>query len=136
MKISENIFILLSAFYLVIWLMKSPKSFEKIAIFKAWRLVFLWGIKTYFGILPLKWCIFRHGKNWVLQILSCKTYCSHWMWSFGMVWYGILILLCPMICAKDNFCFHEPIFHRQIKLISYRSGFWDLRRKLALLFST
>ena len=40
-----------------------------------------------------------------------------------------------MTYKKDNFCFHESIFHRQIKLISYRSEFWQLRRKPALLFS-
>ena len=41
--------------------MKSPKNFEKIAILKIWQLVFYWDVKTYFGILPLKWCIFRHS---------------------------------------------------------------------------
>ena len=56
-------FILLPTFYLVMWLMKSPKSFEKIAIFKIWQLVFIWGVKTYFGILPLKWWNFRHEKK-------------------------------------------------------------------------
>ena len=40
-----------------------------------------------------------------------------------------------MICTKDNFCFHEPIFYRQIKLISYRSEFWHIRRKSAVLYS-
>ena len=40
-----------------------------------------------------------------------------------------------MTYTKDNFCFHESIFHRQIKLISYRSEFWRLRRKPAFLFS-
>ena len=49
--------------------------------------------------------------------------------------YIVFWFLFGMICTKDNFCFHEPIFHRQIKLISYRSDFWQLRRKLALLFS-
>ena len=42
-------FILLPAFYLNIWLMKSPKSSEKIAILKIWQLVFFWGVKTHFG---------------------------------------------------------------------------------------
>ena len=70
-------FILLPAFYLIMWLMKSPKSFEKIAILKIWQLVFFLGVKTYFGILPLKWCIFRHGKNWFSQIFPCNSYWSH-----------------------------------------------------------
>ena len=55
--------ILLLAFYLIMWHMKSPKSFEKIAILKIWKLVFFLGFKTYFGIPTLKWCIFRHEKN-------------------------------------------------------------------------
>ena len=47
-------FILLQANALIIWLMTSPKSFEKIVILKTWQLVFFRGVKTYFGILPLK----------------------------------------------------------------------------------
>ena len=127
-------FILLSAFYLILWLMKSFNFFEKIAILKIGELVSFWGVKTYFGILPLKLCIFRHAKNWLSQIFSyntyfltkCDLYCLYMVfWSF--FW--------TVICTKDNFCFHEPIFYRQIKLISYRSQFWHLRRKLALLLS-
>ena len=62
MKSSEIIFNFSPAFYLIKWLMTSPKNFEKIPILKTWQMVFFWGIKTYFGILPLKWCIFRHKK--------------------------------------------------------------------------
>ena len=69
--------ILLSAFCLIIWLMKSPNSFEKIAILKIWQLFFILCVKTYFGILPLKWCIFRNGKNWFSQIFPCNSYWSH-----------------------------------------------------------
>ena len=58
-KSSKIIFIFSPAFYLIKWLMASPKNFEKIPILKTWQMVFFWGIKTYFGILPLKWCIFR-----------------------------------------------------------------------------
>ena len=76
-KSSKLGFIFLPAFYLFMWLMKSSNSFEKIAIQEIWQLVFFWVIKTYFGILPLKWCIFRHGKNWFSQILPCNSYCSH-----------------------------------------------------------
>ena len=53
----EIISISLPEFYLIIWLMTSPKNFEKIPILKTWQLVFFWGIKTYFGILPQKWCM-------------------------------------------------------------------------------
>ena len=38
-KSSEIVFIILSAFDLIIWLMTSPKNFEKIAILKIWQLV-------------------------------------------------------------------------------------------------
>ena len=34
MKSSDIVFIFLLAFYLVIWLMKSPKNFEKMSILK------------------------------------------------------------------------------------------------------
>ena len=50
--------IFLPAFYLIIWLIASPKNFEKIAILKIWQLVFFWGVKTYFSI-------FRHEK-WLI----------------------------------------------------------------------
>ena len=40
MKSSDLVFILLPAFYLIIWLMISPKNFEKISILKIWQLVF------------------------------------------------------------------------------------------------
>ena len=47
----------------------------------------------------------------------------------------ICIINGTMTYKQDNFCFHESIFHRQIKLISYRIEFWHLRRKPTLLFS-
>ena len=62
MKSSEFEFIFLPAFYLIIWLMTSPKNFEKISILKIWQLVFFWGVKIYFGKFLIKWCILRHGK--------------------------------------------------------------------------
>ena len=62
----------------------------------------------------------------LIVLTKCGLYCLYMVfWSF----FG------TMISTKDNFCFHEPIFHRQIKLISYRSEFWRLRRKPAFLFS-
>ena len=61
-KSSENGFILVPAFYLIMCLMKAPKNFEKIAILKIWELVSLGGGKTHFGKLALKWCIFRHEE--------------------------------------------------------------------------
>ena len=57
--------------------MKLPKNFEKIAILKIGELVSFWGVKTYFGILPLKWYTLRHGKNWFSQIFP--SYWSHYL---------------------------------------------------------
>ena len=54
MKRSENNFIFLPAFYLIMCLMKAQKNFEKIAILKIWELVSFWGVKIHFGKLPLK----------------------------------------------------------------------------------
>ena len=66
-KSSEIDFIFLSAFYLIICLMKAKKNFEKIAIFKTQELVSFWGVKTHFGKMPLKLSIFRQEK---IQILT------------------------------------------------------------------
>ena len=66
-KSSENGFILVPAFYLIMCLMKAPKNSEKIAILKIWELVSLGGGKTHFGKLALKWCIFRHEENFFNQ---------------------------------------------------------------------
>ena len=75
-KSSENDFIFLPAYYLIIWLMKAKKNFEKIAILKTQGLVSFWGVKTHFGKMPLKWCIFRHEK---IKILSniCRSFWSN-----------------------------------------------------------
>ena len=54
MKRSENNFIFLPAFYLIMCLMKAQKNFEKIAILKIWELVSFWGVKIHSGKLPLK----------------------------------------------------------------------------------
>ena len=55
----EIISISLPEFYLIIWLMRSPKNFEKIPILKTWQVDFFWGIKTYFG----KMMLFQAWKN-------------------------------------------------------------------------
>ena len=60
MESSGNNFISLSLFNLIMWVMKSSKNFGKIAILKIWELIFLGVVKTHFGKLALKWCIFRH----------------------------------------------------------------------------
>ena len=53
-KSSENSFIFLPAFYLIMCLMKAPKNFEKIAILKTQELISFLGAKTHIGKLALK----------------------------------------------------------------------------------
>ena len=69
--------ILLIFLLAIIWPMNHQRNSEKISILKIWQLVFFWGVKTYFSILPLKWCIFRHWKNLFLQIVPSNSYFSH-----------------------------------------------------------
>ena len=66
MKSSGNHFIFLPVFYLITWVMKASKDFGKIAILKIWELISSGDVKTHFGKLALKWCIFRHEKKNIL----------------------------------------------------------------------
>ena len=68
MKKSGNHFIFLPVFYLITWVMKASKNFGKIAILKVWELISLGDVRTHFGKLALKWCIFRHEKNILTDI--------------------------------------------------------------------
>ena len=119
-KSSKKYYIFSSACYLIIWLMISPKNFEKKDILKIWQLVFLWGVKIKFGKLPLKWCIYINEKKDFQQycplIIIILTKC---------ILYGIYIMFLSFFGAikysKDIFCFQESIFQWQISLISYRS---------------
>ena len=65
-KCSGNNFIFLLEFYLIMCFMKAQKNFGKITILKIWELVSLGGVKTHFGKLAMKWCIFRHDKKMIL----------------------------------------------------------------------
>ena len=124
----RNYLISLPAYSLIMWLMRSPKNFEKRANLKISQLISIWWSKNHFGKTPLKWCIFRHEKSplpiWLSNSLcSYKTYMI--FWSFvGTIKY-----------LNDNFWFKESIFKWQIKLFSCRSKFWHLRRKSVLTFS-
>ena len=77
----RNYFISLPAYSLVIWLMRSPKNFEKRANLKIWQLISIWWSKTHFGKTPLKWCLFRHEKNWSLPIWLSNSLCPYKMYS-------------------------------------------------------
>ena len=52
-KSSENNFVFLPVFYLIMWLMKALKNFGKLAILKIWELISLGGVKTHFGKLMM-----------------------------------------------------------------------------------
>ena len=80
-KSSKIDLIFLPAFYMIMWLMASPNNFEKIATLKKWLLVFYWCVKTYFGEMPLKLCIFRHDIFYLYQYFSSNSYCSYQMES-------------------------------------------------------
>ena len=70
-------FIFLPVFYLIMWVMKAPKNFGKITILKIWELISLGGLKTHFGKLALKWCIFRH-EIFYFELKLCPSFWSNW----------------------------------------------------------
>ena len=61
--ISEKFRKLLYFFTCIMYLMKAHKNFGKLTILKIWELVSLGSVKTRFGKLAIKWCIFRHDKK-------------------------------------------------------------------------
>ena len=65
-KCSDNNFIFLPVFYLIMCFMKAQKNFGKITILKMWELVSLGDVKTHFGKLAMKWYIFRQDKKMIL----------------------------------------------------------------------
>ena len=72
-KDSGNNFIFLSAFYLIMWVMKPSKNFGKIAILKIWELISLGCVKTYFGKPALKWYISRHETK-IPELILCHSF--------------------------------------------------------------
>ena len=52
---------------------ESLKEFWKNSHFENMRAGFLKGVKTHFGKLVLKLCIFRHEKNFLTNIVSCDA---------------------------------------------------------------
>ena len=113
----------------------SSKNFGKKDILKILQLVFLWGVKIHFGKLSPKMMHFHTWKKkdfpqYCPLIVIILTKC---------ILYGIYIMFLSFFGAitysKDIFCFQESIFQWQISLISYRSDFWHLRGKAAVIFS-
>ena len=93
MKSQKKKIIFSSPYYLIIWLMISPKNFVKKSVLKIWQLVFLCCVKIKFGKLPLKWCIFIHEKKRFSTIFTSNSYYSYKMYS---LWYlhHVFIILC------------------------------------------
>ena len=127
-------FILLPAFYLIMWLMKLPKFFEKMAILKIGELVFFWDVKTDFGKkkhhLPLKyWVIEAKVGFWI-------GYCTkHWskyhldtiQTRFSEKNNHLGTTMVKILFVHVWKCIILGVFHR--------SDFWHLRGKSALTLS-
>ena len=69
---------------------------------------------------------YQYGSLVIFVLTKCSLYGIYKIfWPFfGTITY-----------SNTNFCFKESIFQWQFKLISYRSEFWLLRRKSAVIFS-
>ena len=52
-KSSENNFVFLPVFYLIMWLIKASKNFGKMSVLKICELISLGGVKTHFGKLMM-----------------------------------------------------------------------------------
>ena len=92
-KSSQNDFIFFPAFYLNMWVLTHQEIFKKYPFLKIWQLVFVWGVKTYFGKLTLKLCIFRHGKKLIFTntalwyiLFSLNIVCIVCRWYFDQFW--------------------------------------------------
>ncbi len=64
------------------------------AILKIWDLISLEGVKTHFGKLALKWCIFRHEKinilSNIMSLLLIQLGFKHTKHSKMAVWISVL----------------------------------------------
>ena len=82
MESSEIVFIFLPLLYLIMWLKTSQKNFENIYIFEIWWLFFVKGVKTHFGKMPLKWCIFKNDfhKYCLLIGIVLNSYTLYCIW--------------------------------------------------------
>ena len=127
-------FISLPAFYLIIWHMKSPNNFKKQPFWKydGWfsseeskptSVKYPWN-HTFSGMTKIDF--HQYCPTIFISLTKCSQY---FLQRIFLSFFGTITW------PKDIFCFHESIFQWQIKLISYRSEFWHLRRKPALLFS-
>ena len=76
-KTLRNYLVSSSAYSLIMWLMRSPKNFEKIANLKIWQPISIWYSKTDFGKTPLKWSNQDCGHltiNHFVSTLTAHTY--------------------------------------------------------------
>ena len=118
-KIYRKYFISSSAYSLIMWLMRSPKNFEKIANLKIWQLISIWGSKTHFGKTPLKWCIFGHEINYFLPIWLFSSLCPYKMQSVQGLLTGFDILWRPLRPTKKHF-----LIKMKVTVYSWGLGIW------------
>ena len=123
-------FICLPAFHLIMCLMKSPKNFEKIAILKKWQLISFWGVKIHFN---------EKYAWFAIEILihvskSCLLY---------MLWSQNIVKKSSTTFSENNNYWRGNIGENKkihtwkciFSGVFYRSQFWHLRRKTAIIFS-
>ena len=127
-------FILLTAFYLNMWLMKLPKKSEKIAISKIVELVSFWGVKTDSVRNKLNLSI----KYWFME--AKIVFCIYDGPKKGLTYHVETV----QATFSENNEYYRTIFVKLnifhawkciISGVKYRSMFWHLRRKLAVIFS-
>ena len=74
--ISKIDFISIPAFYLIMWLMAPPKNFEKIAILKKWQLVFFWLLRCW-NLLRCNTHKMMHFQAWKNWFSKILPCCSY-----------------------------------------------------------
>ena len=108
MKSSGIVFIFLPLLYLIMWLKTSQKNFEKISIFEIWWLFFFKGVKTHFGKMPLKWCIFKNDFHKYCLLIGIVLN----IYTLYCIWRILQQFVRTLTCKKGNICFHELMFYR------------------------
>ena len=75
----QKLFYFFTCIFLMRWLMRPSKNFEKGAILHVSEMVSFWGGNMHFGKTPLKLCIFRHDFFCSLSIWLSISFCSYKM---------------------------------------------------------
>ena len=101
--------------------MKAKKNFEKKAILKRLGLVSFWGIKTHFGKIPLKWCIFRLEKiNSLSNILLYPLIQLRFLHTKHLkrtIWISVLWKISMLLPKKDHKRSENDFFVKDINVV-------------------